>query len=77
MTELLGILALLLAAYALCDNRKAIRWRTVGVALAIQVSIGFLVFAVPWGRDVLEWMSRGVTNAIGAGKEGGDFLLDL
>jgi CNT family concentrative nucleoside transporter len=74
MTGLLGIAVLLGAAYALCDNRKAIRWRTVGVALAIQISIGFIVFAVPWGRDVLQWMSAGVTNAIGAGKEGVDFL---
>jgi len=36
MTGLLGIAALLGAAYALCDNRKAIRWRTVGTALALQ-----------------------------------------
>jgi CNT family concentrative nucleoside transporter len=50
-----------------CDNRKAIRWRTVGVALAIQIGIGFIVFAVPLGRDVLQWLSDGVTNAIGAG----------
>lgn len=74
MTGLLGIAVLLGAAYLLCDNRKAIRWRTVGVALAIQAGTGFLVFAVPWGRDALQWMSDGVTNAIGAGKEGVDFL---
>lgn len=74
MTGLLGIAVLLGAAYLLCDNRKAIRWRTVCVALAIQVSIGFIVFAVPWGRDVLQWLSDRVTNAIGAGKEGVDFL---
>jgi CNT family concentrative nucleoside transporter len=41
MTGLLGIVVLLLAAYALCDNRKAIRWRTVGTALALQVLIGW------------------------------------
>lgn len=74
MTGFLGIAVLLGAAYLLCDNRKAIRWRTVGVALAIQIAIGFVVFAVPWGRDALEGMSNGVTNAIGAGKEGVDFL---
>jgi len=74
MTGLLGIAVLLGAAYALCDNRKAIRWRTVGAALAIQISIGFIVFAVPAGRETLQWLSNGVTNAIGAGKEGVDFL---
>ena len=74
MTGLLGIAVLLGAAYLLCDNRKAIRWRTVGAALAIQVSIGFIVFAVPAGREALQWLSDGVTNAIGAGKVGVDFL---
>ena len=74
MTGLLGIAVLLGAAYALCDNRKAIRWRTVGAALAIQISIGVIVFAIPAGREALQWFSDGVTNAIGAGKEGVDFL---
>lgn len=74
MTGLLGIAVLLGAAYALCDNRKAIRWRTVGTALGIQILIGFIVFAVPAGRDALAWLSFGVQNAINAGKEGVDFL---
>jgi CNT family concentrative nucleoside transporter len=74
MTGLLGIVVLLLAAYGLCDNRKAIRWRTVGTALAVQVLIGWVVFAEPAGRDALAALSAGVTNAIGAGQEGVDFL---
>ena len=74
MTGLLGIVLLLLAAYGLCDNRKAIRWRTVGTALALQVLFGWMVFAVPAGRDALAALSAGVTNAIGAGQEGVDFL---
>ena len=74
MTGLLGIVVLLLAAYALCDNRKEIRWRTVGTALAVQVLIGWVVFAVPVGRDALAGLSAGVTNAISAWEEGVDFL---
>jgi CNT family concentrative nucleoside transporter len=74
MIGLLGIAVLLGAAYALCDNRKAIRWRTVGTALGIQILIGAIVFAVPAGRDALAWLSFGVQNAINAGKEGVDFL---
>lgn len=74
MTGLLGIAVLLGVAYALCDNRKAIRWRTVGTALGIQILIGLIVFAVPAGRDALAWLSFGVQNAINAGKEGVNFL---
>jgi CNT family concentrative nucleoside transporter len=70
----LGIAVLVGVADALCDNRKAIRWRTVVTALGIQVLIGFIVFAIPAGRDALAWLSFGVTNAINAGKEGVDFL---
>lgn len=74
MIGLVGIAVLLGVGYALCDERRAIRWRTVGTALAIQVLIGLIVFAVPAGRDALAWLSFGVQNAIDAGKEGVDFL---
>ena len=74
MIGLVGIAVLLGVGYALCDERRAIRWRTVGTALAIQVLIGLVVFAVPAGRDALAWLSFGVQNAIDAGKEGVDFL---
>ena len=74
MIGLLGIAVLLGVAYLLCNDRKAIRWRTVGTALAIQMSIGIICFAFPPGREALKWLSEGVTNAIGAGKEGVDFL---
>lgn len=59
MAGLLGIVVLHLAAYGLCDNRKAIRWRTVGTALDLQVLIGWVVFAVPAGRDALAGLSAG------------------
>ena len=50
------------------------RWRSVGLAFAIQIGIGTLVFGVPQGRDALDWLSTRVTDAIGAGKTGVDFL---
>jgi CNT family concentrative nucleoside transporter len=46
----------------------------VGLAFAIQIGIGALVFGVPQGRDALDWLSTRVTDAIGAGKTGVDFL---
>lgn len=74
MFGIIGIILILATAYALCDNRKAIRWRTVGVAFAIQFMIGLIVFASEWGRWFLEKLSLRVTEAIGAGKAGVDFL---
>jgi CNT family concentrative nucleoside transporter len=74
MFGLLGIASFLLLAWVMCDHKKAIRWRTVAVALALQVGIGALVFGVPRGREALNWFSNRVTDAIAAGKNGVDFL---
>jgi CNT family concentrative nucleoside transporter len=74
MFGLLGIASFLLFAWLMCDHKKAIRWRTVAVALALQVGIGAMVFGVPRGREALNWFSNLVTDAIAAGKNGVDFL---
>jgi concentrative nucleoside transporter, CNT family len=74
MFGILGISVFMLAAWAMSSHRNAVRWRTVGLAFAIQIGIGALVFGVPWGRDALDWLSTRVTDAIGAGKAGVDFL---
>lgn len=74
MIGLLGILCFIGIALTMSDDRKAIRWRTVGGAFAIQLLIGLLVFYVPWGRDALDWLSSRVSDAINAGRSGIDFL---
>jgi len=74
MVGILGIAVFMAAAWAMSSHRSSVRWRTVGLAFAIQMSIGALVFGVPQGRDALEWLSTRVTDAIGAGKTGVDFL---
>lgn len=74
MLGLFGILCFLVLAWLMCDHKKSIRWRTVTVALALQVGIGALVFGVPRGREALNWFSNRVTDAIAAGKNGVDFL---
>lgn len=74
MLGLFGIAAFIFLAWLLCDAKKSIKWRTVGLAFVIQIGIGALVFGVPAGRAALNWLSQRVTDAIGAGKTGVDFL---
>lgn len=74
MLGLLGIAAFITIAWLLCDAKKSINWRTVGLAFVIQIGIGAIVFGVPAGRTALDWLSQRVTDAIGAGKTGVDFL---
>ena len=57
--SLLGILVLMLLAYAISDNRRLIQPRTVLAALATQIGIGALILFVPVGRAVLSGMAIG------------------
>ena len=69
-----GMLGLLVIAWLLSTDRSAIRLRTVVPALALQVAFGALVLYVPWGRDALAWLSRGVQAVIDSSKAGIEFL---
>lgn len=71
---MLGIAVFMALAWAVSTQRRRIRWRTVAVAFALQAGTGALVFGVPAGRAALDWLSRRVGEAIGAGKTGVDFL---
>ena len=46
---LAGIAVILLIAFALSNNRRAIRLRVVGAAFALQAAIAVLVLYAPWG----------------------------
>ena len=69
-----GIAVILLIAYALSADRRAIRPRVVGAAFALQASIAVLVLYVPWGRWVLGQMSGGVADLLGYANAGTQFL---
>lgn len=74
LISLLGMVVLLAIAFLLSNNRKAINYRTVLGALAIQVLFGAFILYVPAGRYVLQWMSDGVQNIINYGSEGVKFV---
>ncbi len=69
-----GILVILGIAVALSSDRRAIRPRVVGAALALQAGIAVLVLYVPWGKRVLQWLSGGVAGLLGYANEGTKFL---
>jgi len=74
MIGVLGLLFLFGIGYLACDDRRALRWRTVGGAFGIQMGIGVFVFATEGGQWVLLRMSEGVQVVIDAGNEGIAFL---
>ncbi|AUI66457.1 MULTISPECIES: NupC/NupG family nucleoside CNT transporter [Glaesserella] len=74
LNSLLGIFVLLAIAFLLSNNKKAINYRTVLGALALQIGIAALILYVPVGRDALGAMANGVAKVISYGNEGVAFL---
>ncbi len=71
---ILGLALLLLVAVALSKHRRGIPWRTVGVALALQVGFAALVLRWGPGKAALEWVSDRVAALIGYADEGTAFV---
>jgi CNT family concentrative nucleoside transporter len=69
-----GIVAILAIAWLLSTNRKAIRFRIVGAAFALQAFIAWLVLWTSWGRAGIHTMSTGVGNLLGYANKGTEFL---
>jgi CNT family concentrative nucleoside transporter len=62
----LGILAVLLAAWLGSTNRKHIRWRTVAWGLGLQITFAFLVLRFDYGQRAMSWAGGVVTNMLAA-----------
>ena len=65
-TGLLGIVAVLLAAWLGSTDRKHIRWRTVMWGLGLQVTFAFLVLRFNYGQMFMSWAGGVVTNMLSA-----------
>lgn len=74
LMSLFGIVVLLLIAFLLSNNKKAISLRTVAGALAFQIGIGALILYVPMGRTALLSAAEGVNAVINYGNDGISFL---
>jgi len=62
----LGILAVLLAAWLGSTDRKNIRWRTVGWGLSLQIVFAFLVLRFDFGQRAMFWAGGVVTKMLSA-----------
>jgi concentrative nucleoside transporter, CNT family len=74
LMSLAGMVGILGIAVLLSSNRRAIKFRVVGAAFALQASLAALVLYVPWGKTVLAFMSNGVANLLGYAGEGTKFI---
>jgi CNT family concentrative nucleoside transporter len=63
-TGILGILAVLLAAWLGSTDRRRISWRTVAWGLGLQLLFAFLVLRFDYGQQALSWAGDVVKNML-------------
>lgn len=74
MTSLIGIVLLPALAWALSTNRSAVNVRTVGLAFALQASIGGVALFTDWGYAALRTASEYVATLLSYSQAGIDFM---
>ncbi|MFU2058871.1 NupC/NupG family nucleoside CNT transporter [Avibacterium volantium] len=72
--SIVGVFVLLGIGLLFSNNRKAINFRTIFGALAIQIGFAALILYVPAGRNALLSTAEGVSKVINYGNEGIAFL---
>lgn len=70
----LGMASLLVIAYVLSNNRKAINWKTVGAGLTAQLIIGIGVLKIPFVQQIFEFVGGIFTNILDFTAAGSQFL---
>jgi concentrative nucleoside transporter, CNT family len=73
-TGILGILAVLVAAWLGSTDRKAIRWRTVYWGLGLQFAFAFLVLRFSYGQQFMSSAGAVVQNMLAATTAGTKIL---
>ncbi len=71
---IVGVITLLVLAYLLSTNRRAIRWKTVGLGLALQVIFALFVLRVEWGRLLFQKAGDIVTQVLQYAFAGSEFV---
>ena len=63
-TGVLGILAVLFAAWLGSTGRRRIRWRTIAWGIGLQVTFAFLVLRFDYGQRAMSWAGGVVTKML-------------
>lgn len=61
-------------AYLCSTNKKAIKWRTVGIGIVLQLLFGLFILKVPVGNKIFTLAKDGFSAILGYTQAGSDFL---
>lgn len=71
---LVGIIVILLIAYGLSTNRKKINFKTIGMALLLQVLFALFIFKVPVGQLIFLKIGAFIEKLLDFAVEGGNVV---
>ncbi len=74
LRALLGYAVLLGIAYAFSTNRKAIKLRTVGVGLGLQITFGLFLLKTDIGQKLFGWANTTVIKLLSFSDKGSSFI---
>ena len=74
MHSVLGMLAIVAFAYAVSSNRRAIAWKTIGMAFAIQFVVGGIALFTSWGNRALRAAADVIGSLLSYSRAGIDFM---
>ncbi|MEL6483235.1 MAG: nucleoside transporter C-terminal domain-containing protein [Bacteroidota bacterium] len=72
----LGMLVLIFIAFLFSSNRKAIKWKTVGIGLALQLIIAIGVLKVPIVQLIFERIGKVFVSILDFTRAGSKFLFE-
>ena len=72
-TGLIGIIIILLIAFAMSNNKKKIDYKTIGVALLLQVFFALFIFKVPLGQFIFFKIGAFIGKLSDFALQGGNF----
>lgn len=76
LVSLLGILAMILIAWAISENRRRFPWRVVAWGLALQLVFGFLVLSWGPGAQFFQKLNDVFNALLAFSKEGAAFVFN-
>jgi CNT family concentrative nucleoside transporter len=73
-TGLLGLVALLVIAWLLSNNRKRFPWRVVIWGLCLQFGFALAVLETQAGEDIFQWLNGAIFTLLKFSDKGADFV---
>lgn len=74
LLNILGIAFVFAICWLLSYNRKAIKWKSIGIMLGVEFMIAFVIVKVPIGQKLITVLSDAITAVINCGNKGLEFV---